>query len=146
MTKEELAAELDGNEYCEEITPTIEAAAHQAGLVIVFGASDDLIEFRGAIYDEAGCFEGGEVYIVDGELWSSHGCDHHGGDGCEYARKAEADAKRRGVLIKAEWGDGDYSRTYNTHIPHATFDVVEGKEKYCRGIVFSLADAKGDSQ
>lgn len=141
MTKENLAELLNGNEYTKEISNVLEIEAAAAGLVVVFGASDDLIEFRGATHNEAGCYEGGEFWIIDGKLWEGPDCDHHGGDGCEHARRAEAEVKKRGVLINATWDDGDYSWIYRTHIPHATFDVMEGKEKYCGGIVFSLADA-----
>ena len=31
---------------------------------------------------------------------------------------------------------------YKTDIPHATFLIHDDDEKYCRGIVFRLADAK----
>jgi hypothetical protein len=36
--------------------------------------------------------------------------------------------------------EGDYSWTYATEIPHATFEVIEDDGPYCRGIVFALAD------
>lgn len=43
--------------------------------------------------------------------------------------------------IEALWCKEDgYSWTYKTEIPHATFEVVEDEEPYCRGIVFALAD------
>jgi len=48
------AAALDGCEYRKEGNPDLFASMKEAGLVAVFGASDDLIEFRGAIDDEAG--------------------------------------------------------------------------------------------
>src|SRR5215472_10913763 len=102
MTKEKLAKQLDGHEYCEEISAVIEAEAKEADLVIVFGNSDDLIEFRGAIHDEAGCYEGGEYWIVDGKLWNGPDCDHNG-DGCEHAKAAAAAVKRRGAKIEAIW-------------------------------------------
>lgn len=140
MTKEELAKELHGNEYTKEISKALEAEAKASGLVVVFGASDDLIEFRGAIQDEAGACEGGKFWIVDGKLWEGPECDHRG-RGCKYAQAADAEAKKRGAMIDAVWDQGGYSWVYHTTIPHATFDVMEGKEKYCRGIVFSLADA-----
>jgi hypothetical protein len=38
------------------------------------------------------------------------------------------------------WGKDDTSWSYETDIPHATFDVLEDGEVYCRGIVFALAD------
>lgn len=144
ITKEELAKRLDGNEYTKEISASLAAQAKKAGLVVIFGASDDLVEFRGAIHDEAGCYEGGAFWIVDGALWDGPGCDHHGGDGCEYARAAEADVKKRGAKIEAIWGAEGYSWIYKTDIPHAIFDVVEGVDNYCRGIVFGLPDTLGN--
>lgn len=143
MTKEELAGYLHGRaEYGSEITPALEAGAKEDGLVVVFGASDDLIEFRGAIHDERGAYEGGEFWIVDGKLWEGMDCDGDGGRGCKHARAADAGAKSLGTKIMAVWDAEGYSWLYATSIPHATFDILEGEEKYCRGIVFSLGDLK----
>lgn len=61
MTKEELAARLDGREYGSEMTEDEEAEAKEAGLLVIFGYSDDSIEFRGAFHvdgGEIGCFGG----------------------------------------------------------------------------------------
>jgi hypothetical protein len=63
VTPEEAAAELDANQYGNEGSKDLFARMKAAGLVAVFGASDDLMEFRGAIYDEAGCYDGGTVYV-----------------------------------------------------------------------------------
>ena len=51
MTAAKLAEQLNGIEYPASISRDLEAQAKAAGLVIVFGASDDLMEFRGAIHD-----------------------------------------------------------------------------------------------
>ncbi len=134
MTKEELAKILDGREYCREITRQEAKDARDAGLVVVYGASDDLMEFDGAIYDEAGCYEGGVAYLSKGGPFV-HECDD---DDCPHAaREREKCAK-----IKAVWcgGDGDASWTYETNIPHATFNIYEDGELYCVGIVFELAE------
>jgi hypothetical protein len=53
MTKEELAAILNDREYGAEITEIEAKLAKKDGLVVVFGHSDDCVEFRGAIEDEA---------------------------------------------------------------------------------------------
>lgn len=65
MTLKEFAEKLNGTEYNgypifskEDI-----GIAKENGFVIVTGASDDLMEFEGAVEDEAGCFDGGKVYI-----------------------------------------------------------------------------------
>ena len=51
----EFANRLSGREYMSEISAEEEREAREKGLVIVFGYSDDCIEFRGAIDDELGC-------------------------------------------------------------------------------------------
>ncbi len=48
------AAKLDGKQYGDEGSSTLFAEMKEHGLVAVFGASDDLMEFRGAVYDEVG--------------------------------------------------------------------------------------------
>ena len=64
MTMETLAAILDGREIGSEITKAEADQAKAAGLVVVFGASDDLMEFRGAIYDEIGCYTDDGVVVM----------------------------------------------------------------------------------
>ncbi len=61
MTKEELAAMLNNRAYLHETTPEIEQLAKDNNLLIVFGCSDDLCEFRGAIFEEFDCYEGGTI-------------------------------------------------------------------------------------
>ncbi len=57
MNAKQLAAQLNGREYGSEITKEEEAAAKKAGLVVVYGASDDLVELRGAIEEEVGAYD-----------------------------------------------------------------------------------------
>ena len=64
LTPLEFAARLNGREYRSEITKDECAEAKSAGLVVVFGASDDLIEFGGALHGEGGCFDGG-TFLLD---------------------------------------------------------------------------------
>jgi hypothetical protein len=136
VTKEELAAELNGNEYRHEVPRNIAAQAKMDGLVIAYGASDDLMEFDGAIYDERGAYEGATVLIVDGKIFNEDACVTP----CIYFSVAKKDAQTRGKSIEAVWAQDGYSWTFKTDIPHATFEVVEDGRPYCRGIVFSLAD------
>lgn len=135
MTKEELAAKLNGNQIGREITKALAKEAKEAGLVVVYGASDDLVEFEGAIYDEAGAYDGGEVFIADGKLFNEDECESH----CRFFK--EAMKKVRKTAITAVWNDeGNPCWSYKTQIPHATFEIYEDKELFCRGIVFGLAD------
>lgn len=138
-----LAERIHGREYGSEITKDEEAIAKYAGLVVVFGASDDLMEFRGAIHDELGAYEGTTAYLT-GEGLLQNECND---DDCPHFKKLKENA----ATIKAVWNDsgegftweqdgGGFTWTYETSIPHATFEIHDGDEKYCRGIVFSLKD------
>ena len=43
--------------------------------------------------------------------------------------------------IEARWcKEEGYAWAYQTDIPHSTFDIVDGDEKYCRALVFSVDD------
>jgi len=131
MIEKEIAEMLDGIEYAEDIRPDIIEYAKKNGAVIVFGASDDLMEFRGAIDDEADCYEGKTIYFNrSGELRSL--CDD---EDCPYFALMREKASNK---IKAIWDSEGYSWTYETDIPHETFEILEDGEKYCRGIVFSV--------
>ena len=121
MTKEDLARQLNGLEYPAHITRDVAQAAKEAGLVIIYGASDDLLELRGAIDEEIGACGGGEILITPDGLWVPDACESR----CRYYRAAEKSARRRGQTITALWDPGDgYSWRYATQIPHATFEIT----------------------
>lgn len=124
---------LDGSEYGNEGSRDLWHEMSAAGMVAVFGASDDLMEFRGAIDDELSAYDGTTALLTTNGLFKP--C----GDDCEHSRIAQREA----VEIDALWcAEDGVSWTYETDIPHATFNVLEDGETYCRGIVFALADAK----
>jgi len=135
MDAKELAAKLNGREYLHEITRGEAELAKASGLVVVYGASDDLIEFRGAIRDEGGA--PGDVLIdAKGALpsWDS-------ASECEESAQEYFERKAKARTITALWAkEPGYSWTYKTDIPHETFEIVEGGELYCRGIVFNIGE------
>jgi hypothetical protein len=63
MKKEEFAQKITGRQYPFEPLVIEENIAREHGLVIVYGDSDDLMEFRGAIRDELDYYEGGAAYL-----------------------------------------------------------------------------------
>lgn len=140
MTATELAAKLNGRTYGNEITSEEAAEAKAAGLVVVYGASDDLMEFEGAIYDEFGCYDGGTAYVdAKGLLPERENIDHGDEDALADYLARQPSAKP----IKAVWSgkNDEPAWSYQTDIPHATFYVLDDDdEPYCRGIVFALAD------
>jgi hypothetical protein len=137
MTKEELAAMLDGRKIGHEISKEENLLAEENGLVVVFGYSDDCVEFRGAILDEGGVYDGGIVYLDQSGLWESE-CEENE---CPYAKKEQSKCK----TIRAVWHDeGNPCWTYETEIPHAKFNIYEDEELFCVGIVFEMAALKGE--
>lgn len=147
VTKEQMAALLTGREYGSEITREEVAVAKASGLVVVFGYSDDNVELKGAIDDEVGCAGSSTLSITERgvlERWDRH----------EEKNQADARAyfeaeKLPSAKLTTNWCPKDapgYSWTYSLDIPHATFEVVEDGEPYCRGIVFAVADLIGGAK
>lgn len=139
LTAVALAAQLHGRTYGKELTREEAAAAKAAGLVVVFGYSDDNMELRGAIDDEVGCYDGGTALVDTQGLLPDY----------ENIEKDERDLLRtyfareqNAVPVEAICGQEGYGWIYQTAIPHSTFDIIEDGAKYCRGIVFALADAR----
>ncbi len=131
MTPQDAAIELHGTIYGNEGSKELFARMKKAGLVAVFGASDDLVELRGGIYDEIDAY-GGTTFYVSRTGIVKNECSE--GDECPNWRQ-------HGVPIEAVWAPGDdVSWAYKTDIPCAQFDVTEDGEVYCRGIVFRLED------
>ena len=115
ITTQRAAAYLDGRQYREEGTRGFFAELRAAGLVAVFGASDDIMIFDGAIHDE----------FYDKTCVTACGRTGDAGIWC----------------VEPLWcAEPGISWTYKTNIPHETFEIWEDDEIYCRGLVFALAD------
>lgn len=128
MNIKEFASLLDNRE-CKypQFTKEEIQIAKDNGFVIVYGASDDLMEFEGAIYDEADCFDGGTVYF-DKNSVKDNAANMIEGIWCDDEKVDE-----NGNVIT--W-------TYKTDVPHEIFMIYDGSEPYCEGIVFKLSDLK----
>ena len=140
-----LAAAINGIEYDRYFTASMEQFAEKAkaaGLVIAFGASDDLLEFEGAIRDEVGAWNGATALVdAEGVLPSfEQAVDRAGDDEDEMERYVAR--KKAARIIEAVWSDdgAGYAWTIKTDIPHETFAIMEDGEGFSRGIVFALAD------
>lgn len=141
MTKEELAAQLTGREIGNEMTPAEESLALKNGLVVIFGASDDLCEFRGALNDESGA--PGEIFILNGKV--SHGIERDDEESLERYGLLESvkAALESAIRVKALWcvGKNGPAWTYEINRECAAFDVMEDGEVWCRGIVINYLKA-----
>lgn len=136
MDIESLAEILDGREIRKEITEDEALEAKKHGLVVVFGASDDLMEFRGAINDEVDVYDGGSATI------DSEGIKPGWLEGFSEVEAEEFMRRKKNpsFKIKAMWcHEPGLSWSYELPVDHATFRVMEDGEVYCRGVVFSMS-------
>ncbi len=128
----EFAKSISGKEYgYPQFTKGEIQTARENGFVIVYGCSDDLMEFRGAIDDEGGCDYGGKVFFNRDEVYNGY------------------NKEKYPYWINAVWCGGETDAdgqeitwTYETKIPHETFMIYEDGEPYCRGIAFRIEDLK----
>lgn len=137
MTPSEIASQLHGSEYPLRLGPADIEGLRSHGLVVAMGASDDILEFEGAIREEINAIDGGYAYVdQQGILPAREDIDD------DDILRDFFDRQPLAHKITAHWNeDGSAPAwTVTTTIPHATFDVMEDGEVFCRGIVFRLAD------
>jgi hypothetical protein len=95
-------------------------------IVVVYGYSDDNVEFDGAFRDEVGAWEGAEIYLNENGVLEPCECE------CKYYKEAMKDAKK----ITAFWCLNEWCWSFKTDIPHEEFEFYSDGEPYCKGIVF----------
>ena len=129
MKLKEFARLINGRQYGYQMFTKEELQlAKDNGIVIVTGASDDLVELEGAITDEGDCFEGGQIHvkaIPNGGI--VYNCERS--DVFSFTAKWCAEKDVNGNTI---------SWTYDVPIEHDTFMIYEDDEPYCRGFVFRV--------
>lgn len=139
MNATELAAKINGREYRDELDDELKQLAKDNGLVVVYGASDDLVEFDGAAYEEFSAYNGAIIPVgKDGE--PIFGCD----EPCNHCQAVE-DAEKALTKIEAKWDAEGYSWFIDINLEadkYGAFEILEDGEKYCRGIVFAIGDIK----
>lgn len=140
MTIKEWAQLLNGREYTHEMNSMEERQAKEDQVVIVFGASDDLLEFRGFIDDEFGAWNGTTVKITcDASIFDE--------DMNRETFQYNKDQINSMPEIQSVWCPKDEngkiwaSWEIISSIPHETFDIMEDDEIFCRGIVFKWMGA-----
>jgi hypothetical protein len=145
MTPADIAAALDGIEYPGDPPKALALEAKVNRLVIAYGASDDLLELRGAIDDEIGAWEGACIRVDAEGLIPD--CDDllDLRDVTRLRDYFRREASGRAInLCWHNTGEGTPWK-FETTIPHATFTIMENGKSFCIGIVFSLDDLGGAS-
>lgn len=130
MNLREWAQHFDGRAYGAEISLEEQAQLKEQGIVMVFGYSDDTIEFCGALEDEVSAFDDSDVFLDKEGLVRRdqiEECDH-----CRFLQKAMGSLQK----IKILWSPW----RYETEIPNETFNIYEDGELFCTGILFEVKD------
>jgi len=137
---ENLATMFDGRKYGEEVSDEEEAKLKDRGVVMMFGTSDDLVEIRGAINSTVDAYKGTDLFFHNGKLLESECEDKK----CPYFK--ELQKQNQSKSVKALWcedeTDDDFTWSFKTDIPHATFEIFDGAEDFCRGILFYVDEVK----
>lgn len=89
------------------------------------------MEFEGAIQEEIGCYKGGDAWFNKNGVCVPEATYSH--KNCVTANWRGGEKDKDGQEIT--W-------TYETEIPHEIFMIYEGRQPYCRGIVFKLEDVR----
>lgn len=136
-TRDAFASRLNGREYLDELTSAEEREARDARLLVVFGASDDLTEFRGILHDEAGASDLYGHKIAPGSkagTWQILSLDED--------RYGRVTVSKKGALIETEWRPETLETSWliKPSVPFAPFDIMEDGDLYCRGAVIDEAD------
>lgn len=121
MNTKEWAEKLNNIEYPADEIWDMRKQFEEDGVVVVYGASDDLIEFEGAIQDEGDCYNDEVFYLNKEGLTTSHS---------------------KNYVKVTHPHNGTVQFNYETNIPCEWFDVLEDGELYCKGFVFNRNDLK----
>lgn len=113
-----------------DLTPSQKEFCKAHDIVVVYGYSDDNVEFDGAIREEVGAWEGAEIYVDTNGPIEPCECE------CTYYKAAMKNAKR----INAFWYLDDWAWEFRTDIPHETFEFYSDGDPFCKGIVFYKKD------
>ena len=123
----EVAELLDGREYRQEVDKELRSKLREDRILVIYGASDDIMCLDGFIHDEA--YD--TIYLKDMDVLRNV-CEE---DRCPYYAQRVASA----WTVTPVWHDtGNPCWTYETALPHTTFEIMEDGEVYCRGIVIDM--------
>ncbi|PQL89806.1 hypothetical protein [Apibacter sp. wkB309] len=143
MKKEELAQLLNGRQIGEEMTYQEHLQARKNGLLVCYGYSYDLLEFRGIIYNRVSFYEGEDIFLYkdkDHKIGILYESDYD--EIKESLEDYNIDFILPKIPIKIQWRPIGRACLWliTTDIPHATFDIYDDEDLYSRGIVLELTD------
>lgn len=149
MTKEQFAAQLEGRDRRNVISKAEIKLAKDNNLLIVFGVSDDLMQFCGILNERYDAFGGREVFLhknTDEEIailscYDAQKIQRSLGDKIPFNLYA--------LIIGQQWQPKEINCAWIIYCnaPHAIFDIYDiddnnGKDLFCRGMVLEKNDIK----
>jgi len=139
-TAKELAGRLNGRQYGNEITKEEVAEAKQNNLVVCFGYSDDITEFRGIIDDEFGSWEG----ATNKFFWNKKKNRYNPileMDDQENLLQQGWTPPETAFSVISEWCPPDVNTSWRitTSVPYESFNIYEDGDLYCIGCVFEIS-------
>lgn len=124
LTKEQLAAKLDGMDYVEELPDEIIEIAKQNNLVILHGDNRDWVHLDGAITDDIYAYEGAKVRF-DKDGFFECPCENYHHRSCkEHFKRALASGD---VIELKAWWCGRYGSKNMDELAYAML----GKPAWC---------------
>lgn len=135
MTIKDVALMLDGREYGSEVSPAEEIQFKNAGIVVVYGYSDDLVEFEGAVNTEIGIWNTGNIPLLNGVPFDVPCATEEFETHCCPLLKEVAKMLK---YIKARFGINGWE--LDADFPCEKFTVVEEGDACGVGLVYALAD------
>lgn len=132
----EIADLLNGKAYREEMSEQEEFMLKELGIVVLFGASDDLAEFYGAVYDEVGVYEGSVIYFDEEGKILNNAYD------TEELNDIAKPNGLKSISVIVDYKDYPIFK-YETNIPYEKFNIIEDGNVYCEGICFYFKDLVG---
>lgn len=148
----EVAQELNNIDYNDidyYVRNEISVPLKEKGIVVAFGQSDDLLELRGAIYDEIDCYLPTKAIWVDDKFiaddiikniceWLD---DEYGSLFVPQIKKWIENTK----YISINPDSKIFQFEYETNFPCEQFNIIDDGEVYGVGFVFDINSLKGEN-
>lgn len=126
---------LSCREYSKELTVQEEEQLKKEGLVVVFGANDDLCQIRGAISDKIRCSSDKTIFYVE-KIDSFISKDYYK---TNHQELTKIDLYGRPYL-KINSMDGLWRYDISKNVYNLEFNILEGEKIYCIGKIFFKED------
>ncbi|MBQ8806584.1 MAG: hypothetical protein IJZ68_09100 [Bacteroidaceae bacterium] len=125
MNIKEFAENLGTRPTGDEVPYHMVCEAQHQRYLVIFGASDDLVEICGHHHYEFDAFRPTTLYVTRNRVYSSD--EIHP----TTAKPIHVEYSTPTATNPALW-------KLTTEIPHATYNIMDGDELFCKGLVIDL--------